>query len=58
MLLDDGLWVVGFQSAWVRQPDGSWRALVTYSVQHDRGRGNHLASVPADRVRLPGRVIL
>ena len=53
--LDDGRWVDGLQQAWVRWPDGSWRASVSYQLQHDHVRGSHLASLPADRVRLPGR---
>lgn len=53
--LDDGRWVAALQTAWVRQPDGSWRASVSYTLQHDHGQGTHLASLPADRVRLPGR---
>ena len=52
--LDDGRWVPGLQAAWVRQQDGSWRAAVSFSLQHDHGRGTHLASLPADRVRLHG----
>jgi hypothetical protein len=52
--LDDGRWVPGLQTAWVRQEGGSWRASVTFSLQHDHGRGNHLASLPAGRVRLRG----
>ena len=50
--LDDGRSVPGLQAAWVRWPDGSWRASVRYVLQHDHGRGTHLASLPADRVRL------
>ena len=53
--LDDGRWVDGFQYVWVRQPDGSWWASVSYQLQHNHGRGNDLASLPAERVRLPGR---
>jgi hypothetical protein len=52
--LDDGRWVAGFQDAWVRRLDGSWRASVSYSMQHEWGRGTHLASLPPKRVRLPG----
>ncbi|WP_139263637.1 hypothetical protein [Geodermatophilus africanus] len=50
--LDDGRWVEGFQDAWVRQSDGSWRASVSYRLDHEWGRGTHLAALPPERVRL------
>jgi hypothetical protein len=54
VLHDDGQWVVGAQDAWVRWPDGEWRASVTYSVVYEWGAGRHLRSMPANRVRLGG----
>lgn len=48
----DGRWWPGSQNAWVRWPDGSWRADVEYVVAYDWGQGKHVMSVPADRVRL------
>jgi hypothetical protein len=36
-VLHDGQWVAGAQDAWVRWPDGEWRASVTYSVVHECG---------------------
>jgi hypothetical protein len=48
----DGSWWPGSQDAWVRWPDGTWRASVEYVVQHDWGAGKYVQSVPAGRVRL------
>lgn len=48
----DGAWWPGSQDAWVRWPDGAWRASVEFVVQYDWGPGKHLMSVPAGRVRL------
>jgi hypothetical protein len=54
-VLHDGQWVAGAQDAWVRWPDGEWRASVSYSVDYEWGPGKHLRSLPADRLRLrPG----
>ena len=54
-VLHEGRWVSGAQDAWVRWPDGAWRASVAYSVQYEWGPGKHLRSLPADRVRLRAR---
>ncbi len=53
--LDDGRWVPGLQAAWLRSPGGPWRASVSYSLQHDHGRGTHLATLPPERVRVSGQ---
>lgn len=47
----DGRWVRGEQDGWVRWPDGEWRASVTFSVDHEWGRGRYVKSLPADQVR-------
>jgi hypothetical protein len=52
VLHDDGRWVAGEQDAWVRWPDGDWRASVIYSVIYEWGPGRHVRSLPAERVRL------
>lgn len=49
----DDTWVIGVQTAWIRQDDGSWKASVEYTVEHDWGRGKHVRVVGEDRVRLP-----
>jgi hypothetical protein len=49
----DGQWWPGAQDAWVRWPDHTWRASVSFVAQHEWGAGKHVMSVPADRVRLP-----
>lgn len=49
----EGTWVAAVQKAWVRQPDGSWKAAVEYVVQHDWGLGKYMRTVAEDRVRLP-----
>lgn len=48
----DGVWWPGWQNAWVRWPDGSWRADVEFVAQYEWGAGKHVMSVPAERVRL------
>lgn len=53
-VLHEGRWWPGSQDAWVRWPDGSWRASVTFVAVYEWGQGKHLLSVPAERVRLPG----
>lgn len=50
-VLHDGRWVPAMQDAWVRWPDGEWRASVTYAVDHEWGRGRYVKSVPSDEVR-------
>jgi hypothetical protein len=54
-VLHDGQWVARAQDAWVRRPNGEWRASVAYSVVHDRGPGKHLRSLPTERMRLRAR---
>jgi hypothetical protein len=49
---DDGTWYPGWQDAWVRWPDGSWRASVSYTIAPGT---KYLRSVPAEKVRLPDR---
>ncbi|TFV90421.1 hypothetical protein [Blastococcus sp. CT_GayMR16] len=48
----DGAWWPGSQDAWVRWPDGSWRASVEFVAEKEWGAGKHVMSVPEDRVRL------
>ncbi len=48
-----GRWWPGSQSAWRLCDDGrGWRADVEYVVEHEWGRGRHVATVPPDRVRI------
>lgn len=47
-----GEWWPGQQDAWVRWPDGSWRASVEFVATYDWGQGKHVLSVPPERVRL------
>ena len=49
----DGRWWPRLQSAWRFDPERGWVAEVTFSMEHEWGRGNHVDAVPADRVRLP-----
>ncbi len=48
-----GRWWPGSQSAWRLCDDGrGWRADVEYVVEHEWGRGRHVATVSPDRVRI------
>ena len=35
VLHDDGRWAAGAKHAWVRWPNGEWRASVAYSVMYE-----------------------
>lgn len=52
-VLHEGVWVSATQKAWIRQPDGSWKADVEYTVRYDWGPGKHVRAVPEEHVRLP-----
>jgi hypothetical protein len=54
---DHSHWVAGAQDAWVRWPDGRWRALVAHSGQYEWGLGNHLRLLPAEHARQARGVI-
>ncbi|SDN35109.1 hypothetical protein SAMN05660642_04637 [Geodermatophilus siccatus] len=47
-LHDDGRWYEAFQTWWIRQDDGSWRAHVSYTVAPG---STFLRAVDADQVR-------
>lgn len=48
---EDGRWYPGLQDGWVRWPDDTWRASVTYTVAPGE---KYVRSVDADRVRSVG----
>ncbi len=48
----NGAWWAGTQTAWRLCDDGrGWRADVEYVVEHERGRGRHVPTVPPERLR-------
>ncbi|MGY1712514.1 hypothetical protein ACI8AC_23685 [Geodermatophilus sp. SYSU D00758] len=50
----DQQWWPGWPHAWRLCDDGrGWRADVEYVITHEWGRGKHVPSVPATRLRLP-----